>query len=234
LPETSIAVLPDWPDPELAAAARRRDEAAIRAIVRRHNQTLFRLARSILGDDHEAEDALQEAYVRGFERIASFRGESSLRTWLGRIVVNEALGRRRRRPGEALPVETLDTRGSADIIELPGLASHAADPERALATGEIRHVLDAAIDELPPDFRAVLVARLVEEMTVEETAQILDLKPETVKTRLHRARVLLRAGLEHRLGPALTRSFPFAGARCERMADRVAKRLAERAAEMAR
>jgi RNA polymerase sigma-70 factor (ECF subfamily) len=211
---------------ELVEAAKRNDEAAIRSIIRVHNRMLFRLARSILPSDDEAEDAVQAAYMRGFEGLASFRGEARLGTWLGRIVLNEALGRaRRQRPTVAL--DELESLPSADIIVFPASAN-AADPERAMAEQQTRHMLEQAIDELPEAFRTVLVARLIEEMSVDETARLLGLRPETVKTRLHRARVMLRSALEKQFGAALNDIYPFAGERCQRMADRVVAALRER------
>lgn len=208
---------------ELLARARRREEAAVRAIIRDNNRRLFRLARSIVRDDSEAEDVVQEGYVRAFTRLGEFRGESSLSTWLTRIVINEALGRlRRRRP--SVEWESIEAIGGteAQIIPFP---SSQPDPERAMAQREIHHLLERAIDALPEPFRVVLVARLVEEMSIEETAELLDLRPETVKTRLHRARRLLRDDLERQVGPMLTDVFPFDGARCERIADAVIARL---------
>ena len=208
---------------ELLARARRREEAAVRAIIRDNNRRLFRLARSIVRDDSEAEDVVQEGYVRAFTRLGEFRGESSLSTWLTRIVINEALGRlRRRRP--SVEWESIEAIGGteAQIIPFP---SSQPDPERAMAQREIHHLLERAIDALPEPFRVVLVARLVEEMSIEETAELLDLRPETVKTRLHRARRLLRDDLERQVGPMLTDVFPFDGARCERVADAVIARL---------
>jgi len=208
--DAALAAAAERSEAELVAAAKQRDEAAIRTIVRLYNQTLFRLARGIL-PDAEAEDAVQEAYLRAFRGLAEFRGEASLKTWLGRIVVNTAREHRRRhRPS----------------LALNGLESVAAlDPERRMAQDQIRRLLEQAIDELPPPFRAVVMARLLEEMSVEETAAVLDLKPETVKTRLHRARRLLRAAVEKRLGAVIGEAFPFGDARCRRMADRVVARL---------
>jgi RNA polymerase sigma-70 factor (ECF subfamily) len=206
----ALAVADEPSEAELVAGAKRRDEAAIRTIIRLHNQTLFRLARGILSDA-EAEDAVQEAYLRAFRGIAEFRGESSLKTWLGRIVVNTAREHlRRRRPSLALSgMETVT----------------ALDPERRMAQDQTRRLLEQAIEELSPAFRSVVVARLLEELSVEETAAILDLKPETVKTRLHRARRLLRAAIEKRLGAVLGEVFPFGDLRCRRMADRVVEGL---------
>lgn len=210
----------------LVEAARQHDEAAIRMIIQRHNRMLFRLARSVLPTDDEAEDAVQAAYVRGFTQLAGFRGDARLGTWLGRIVLNEALGRaRRNRP--TVGIEVLETAAAAEIIPFP-LAALPPDPERGMAQNQIRRVVEHAIDELPEAFRTVLVARLVEEMSVDDTARLLGLRPETVKTRLFRARALLRGALEKRLGAVLQEAFPFGGERCQRVADRVVAELRNR------
>jgi RNA polymerase sigma-70 factor (ECF subfamily) len=211
-------------DEALVALARLRDEPAIRALTRRYNRRLFRLARSILRNDAEAEDVVQEAWVRAFTALDSFRGEAAFSTWLTRIALNEALGRRRRqRP--TLDWETYgDAASEAEIINFP-VSAMVSDPERTMARSEIRDVLERSIDELPDAFRAVFVARIVEGLSVEETAELFTLKPETVKTRLHRARSLLREALDRQLGPALTETFPFGGRRCERMTEAVVNRL---------
>lgn len=211
-------------DEALVRLARLRDEPAIRALTQRYNRRLFRLARSILRNDAEAEDVVQEAWVRAFTALDGFRGEAAFSTWLTRIALNEALGRRRReRP--MLDWETYgDAASEAEIINFP-VSAMVSDPERTMARGEIRDVLERSIDELPDSFRAVFVARIVEGMTVEETAELFALKPETVKTRLHRARTLLQAALDRQLGPALTETFPFGGSRCERMTEMVVQRL---------
>jgi len=212
----------DPDDTELVRRARARDETAVRAIIRANNRRLYRLARGILRNDGEAEDVVQETYVRAFTHLDSFRGDSGLSTWLSRIAMNEALGRlRRRRPAvdlDALPQGALE----AQIIQFP-LA--AADPEKSMAQREIQHVVEHAIDELPEAFRLVFITRVIEGMNVEETAEILSLKPETVKTRLHRARTMLRANVESKIGPVVMEAFPFAGKRCERLTDAVLKRL---------
>ncbi len=207
-------------DADLVSRAKRKDEAAVRSLIQRYNRRLFRLARGIVRDDSEAEDVVQEAYVRAFTRLAEFRGESAFGTWLGRIVLNEALGRvrRRRRAAGWVSIDALEPNGR--IIPFP-LTSKQPDPERTMAQHEIRTVLERAIDDLPEAFRAVLVARLIEEMSVEDTAAVFGLRPETVKTRLHRARRLLQHALEKQIGPVLTDAFPFDGARCRRVADAV-------------
>ena len=222
MPKLQVKVGPAA-EADLVAGARQGEEAAVRAIIRHNNRRLFRVARAIVRDDSEAEDVVQESYVRAFTRLGDFRGESSLSTWLTRIVINEAYGRLRRRRATVdwTTVEAVPTI-EAQIIPFP---SPQLDPERTMAQHEISQLLERAIDALPDAFRVVLVARLIEEMSVEETAKLLSLRPETVKTRLHRARALLRADLERSVGPLFTEAFPFDGRRCERMADAVVERL---------
>ena len=211
-------------DAELVQRVRGRDEAAVRAIMQSNNRRLYRLARGILRNDSEAEDVVQETYVRAFTHLDSFRGDSSLATWLARIAMNEALGRlRRQRPGvewTSLPPGVLE----AQIIQFP-LSSPPEDPEKSMAQREIQHVVEHAIDDLPEAFRLVFITRVIEGMNVEETAEILGLKPETVKTRLHRARTMLRDNVEKKIGPVVLEAFPFAGRRCERLTEAVLKRL---------
>jgi RNA polymerase sigma-70 factor (ECF subfamily) len=211
-------------DESLVGLTRGRDEAAVRAITKRYNRRLFRIARSILRNDAEAEDVVQETYVRAFTGLDLFRGDAAFGTWITRIAMNEALGRLRRRR----PTVDWDTYGAnrhqAEIINFPASAAN-SDPEREMAQGEIRAVLENAIDELPDAFRVVFVARIVEGMSIEETADLFGLRPETVKTRLHRARLLLRTELDKQLGPALTSSFPFGGQRCERMTEALVRRI---------
>jgi RNA polymerase sigma-70 factor (ECF subfamily) len=215
----------DNDETDLIARARRKDASAVALIIRQNNQRLYRIARSILRDDFEAEDALQEAYIRAFTRLDLFRGESQLGTWLARIVMNEALGRlRRRKPTVAFETGTHEQETSAEIIRFP-LAHPELDPETTMAQREIRALLERAIDALPEAFRTVLVMRLIEGMSIEETAELLGIKPETVKTRLHRARREVKEEMEKQLGPALVDAFPFAGRRCERLTEAVLARL---------
>ena len=210
-------------DAGLVQRARDREEAAIRTLMQANNRRLFRLARGILRNDAEAEDVVQETWVRAFTHLDSFRGDSSFATWLSRIAMNEALGRlRRARPNvewTTLPSGTLE----AQIIQFPNSASE--DPEKSMAQREIRHVVEHAIDELPEAFRIVFITRVIEGMNVEETAELLDLKPETVKTRLHRARNMLKENVERKIGPVVMEAFPFAGRRCERLTEAVLRRL---------
>lgn len=212
-------------DSDLVQRVRERNEAAIRAMIQHHNRRLYRIARGILRDDSDAEDAVQETYLKAFSHFDEFRGEAGIGTWLCRIVMNESLERlRRRRPTVDWSTMDEEPKRTADIIRLP-FDNSRPDPERATAQRQIQELLERAIDELPEDFRIVLVARVIEDMSVEETAALLDIRPETVKTRLHRARHRLRASLEGRIGPVLKDVFPFEDPRCQRIADAVLHRL---------
>lgn len=208
-------------DADLVARALAREGQAFRAIMTRYNQRLYRLARGIVGRASEAEDVVQEAYVRAFRNLETFRGDSALSTWLSRIVINEALGRLRKakREGKVMDLETVQ----AEIIQFPGNASD--DPERTMAQRQILHLVEEATDKLPAAFRSVFVARVIEGLSMEETAELLGIKPQTVKTRLHRARQMVRQELDAQIGPVLMDAFPFAGRRCERLKDAVMQRL---------
>jgi RNA polymerase sigma-70 factor (ECF subfamily) len=206
--------LTELPDATLAERCLARDEDAIRELTRRHNQRLYRIARGILRSDLEAEDVVQDTYIRALDGLERFRGQSALGTWLVRIAINEALGRARRKKPEAL-----DAPPAAPVV----------DPETLMATAESRVMLERAIDDLPDAFRSVFVARMVEGLSIEETADLFGLRPETVKTRVHRARVRLRASLETQLGPAVRESFAFDGVRCDRLTDAVILRLRQQA-----
>lgn len=210
---------------ELVRLAQAGERDAFRVIMQRGNQRLFRIARSVVRDDAEAEDVVQEAYARAFAAIGGFRGEAGVMTWLTRITLNEARSRlRRRRPTVGLDqLEAAQNKG-ADVILFP--AAMAANPEEGAARSQIRRLIERAVDELPEAFRVVFIMREIEECTIEETAASLDLKPETVKTRLHRARRLLRTALEEELATTMTGAFPFLGARCERITHAVLERLA--------
>jgi len=208
---------------ELVAHAKAGRREAFVALMRRGNQRLFRVARAVLRDDGEAEDVLQEAYVRAFANLADFRGEASIFTWLTRIVLNEAHGRiRKRRPTVELAHLEAVQAEPGRILAFPGVD----DPEQGAARAEVRRLLERAIDELPEGFRVVFMLRDVQGLTVEETSDTLGVKPETVKTRLHRARRLLRQALDAELASTLTGAFPFLGPRCQRITDAVLARLA--------
>jgi RNA polymerase sigma-70 factor, ECF subfamily len=197
---------------------RRGEAGAFAHLMQQNNRRLYRLARSILRDDHEAEEAVQESYVRAFTHLEDFTGTGSLGGWLARIVTNEALGRLRRRR----PTEHLSSAAEADLRQGQG----APTPEQDVARAEIRRLIEQAIDKIPVDFRTVFILRAVEEMSIEETAATLGIPKETVKTRFHRANRLLRQALSERLESILDGVFPFAGARCESIQKNVLSRLA--------
>jgi len=209
-------------DADLIGRARARDESAIRAIIKVNNQRLYRLARGILRDDAEAEDVVQETYIRLFTHLEDFRGDYSLTTWLARIAINEALGRLRKR--KAALAANAGAQVSAQIIQFPQ-STDLNDPEKTMAQREIQRVVERAVDDLPDPFRLVFIARVMEGMSVEATAQLLDLNPVTVKTRLHRARTMLRDNVERQVGPVMLDAFPFAGARCDRLTEAVMTQL---------
>ncbi len=193
--------------------------------MRRYNQRLFRTARSILRDDAEAEDALQEAYLRAWRALGSFRAESRLSTWLVRIVTNEALGRLRRTSAPTIPLETAMT--SADPGTRAALTD-AADhgPEQAAMRAQARTTMEAHIDLLPDVYRTVFMLRGVEGMSIEEVALALEVPQATVRTRFFRARSLLRRSLASEMDTAIGDAFSFDGARCDRLVAEVLRRAA--------
>ena len=209
----------------LVERAKSGDQSAFRAIMEQHNRRLYRVARAVMKDNTEAEDVVQETYLSAFSNLPNFRGDFSLATWLTRIALNEALGRKRRQRA-TVTLENVETaqETSAQIVQFSTMNTE-TDPERSAAQREIRKLLERALDALPEPFRLVFVMRDVEEMSIEETASHLGIRRETVKTRLHRARRLLRQSLEGQLSSTLKDAFPFAGARCARVTAAVLSRL---------
>lgn len=211
-------------DLDLARRASAGDPQAFRTIMTTHNQALYRIARAVIRNDSEAEDVVQAAYVRAFSHLDSFRGEATLATWLSRITLNEALGRLRRKKRADKALRAEDPGIPAQIIPFPGGTS-SDDPERMMAQRQILQLVELATDNLPDVYRGVFMARVIEGRSVEDTAELLGIRPETVKTRLHRARLLVRKELEQQIGPVLLDAFPFAGRRCERLTAAVMERL---------
>ena len=212
-------------DAALVQWAQRGHREAFRHLMQRCNQRLFRIARGVVNDDSEAEDVVQEAYTHAFAKLASFRNESSLLTWMTRIVLNEAYGRlRQRRP--TIDIDTLESAQPNDhrVVAFPSRFG-SEDPAASAAREQIRHLLENAIDALPEPFRIVFILRDIEGCSVEETASSLEIRAETVKTRLHRARRQLRSALQDSLADALVDAFPFLGPRCDRMTNTMLKRL---------
>jgi RNA polymerase sigma-70 factor (ECF subfamily) len=198
------------------------DSAAFEILMRRHNGALFRTARAILRDDADAEDALQEAYLAAYRNLGAFRGDARLSTWLTRIVINQALGRLRARRRDNV-VGLHD-----DMGEPAGEAKDeapAASPELGALRAQLRRLLEREIDALPLAFRTAFMLREVEEMPIDEVAASLEIPPATVRTRVFRARAMLRAALAEELDLATGDVFAFAGARCDRIVAAVLARL---------
>jgi RNA polymerase sigma-70 factor (ECF subfamily) len=212
-------------DAEVARRCAARDRDAITHVLTSNNQRLFRAAWSILRNRAEAEDCVQAAYLSAFANIGPFEGRSSLSTWLTRIVINEALGRRRaeerrRRHLEKEGVAVLD-----DYRDALMRGSESDSPDAALAREQIRKLLEKAVGELPEPFRTVFVLREIEGLSSEDTAEILDIPVPTVKTRLFRGRRRLQNMLAPELGSALNGTFPFAGSDCAALTQRVLEQL---------
>ena len=199
---------------ELLERARQGQPDAFSTLVRRHDRYLYRVARSVLRDDDEAEDVVQQTFLQAFVNLVDFRGEANLRTWLTRIALNDALQRQRRQRSmvELDQLDTAQERVRSDLV-LSSLTS--PTPEQAAARNQVRETLERAIDDLPPAFRIVLIMRDVEEASVDETANALAIKPQTVRTRLHRARRMLRDSLGEQFTAVLKDVFPFERPRCD-------------------
>lgn len=212
----------DVEEAALLAGIRRGDREAVTQVLQTHNRTLWRLARSILRDDAEAEDVVQETYARAFASIDGFRGQARLGTWLARIALNEALGRLGRRRS------ALDVSDFAETLadDHPGsLVTAPPRPEHFAAQQEIRRMVEQAVDALPLPFRAAFVLRVVEQKSIEETADTLGIPAATVKTRLHRANEQLRLRLGADLAAVFDDAFPFGGMRCQRLTGTVLARV---------
>jgi RNA polymerase sigma-70 factor (ECF subfamily) len=228
--------MPTQPHPAAAAAVDDRaiadrvahgDHRAFEALMRLHNGKLFRIARATLGDDADAEDALQDAYLDAYRHIGEFRGEAALGTWLSRIVINRSLMRlrSRRRHSNVLPMSGGGSSEERDGVEVEVEDTVAASPQEVTLRGEVRRLLESKIDELPVAFRTVFVLREIEDMTVQETADCLSIPAATVRTRLFRARALLREAIARDLDASIGEVFAFAGARCDRIVAAVLERV---------
>lgn len=220
-------------DDDSDAAIRQRvvegEQAAFARLMRRHNRRLYRVARSILRDDAEAEDALQDAYIQAYRALPEFRGESSLATWLTRIVMNAAL-MRRRSAGRMAEVIELGAEPAMDAFCAAREADDPGQPEQAALRAQARGLIEAKIDALPEAFRTVFVLRAVEELSVDETGRLLGIPDATVRSRYFRARAMLREALARELDFALDDAFGFDGERCDRIVANVMRRLGEETA----
>jgi RNA polymerase sigma-70 factor (ECF subfamily) len=197
------------------------DRAGFEQLMRQYNRRLYRLARAVLRDDVEAEDALQDAYLAAYRSMDRFRGESTLSTWLSRLVLNECFGRLRRgaRRQKVIPMVS----PTQEMDSVPEQDSER--PDRVLARAQIRALLERKLDDLPEAFRLVFVLRSVEELSVEETAQTLGIPEATVRSRYFRAKGLLREALAQEIDLAERDIFEFGGCHCDRVVMRVLVRL---------
>lgn len=213
---------PALEDVELLQGVRARDARSFELLMRRYNRRLFRVARSLLGQDAEAEDAVQEAYLSAYRAAASFEGQASVRTWLTRIVVNECMTRLRRQGRRQsilhlVPMADGDGADKEAAMALDTVAGVNDSPERLAMRSQLRALLERRIDELPPDFRVVFIMRSVEDLSVEEAAACLHIPQATVRSRHFRARSLLRESLAQDMDLAERGVFDFDGERCDRI-----------------
>jgi RNA polymerase sigma-70 factor, ECF subfamily len=208
-------------DAEIVSRVRAGETALYEILMRRHNQRMFRIARGILGNDAEAEDVMQEAYVRAFVHLDQFEGRAKFSTWLARIAVHECLARLRRREG----TEEIDAAPGWEERHLDALPRQ-RDPEMICSNEELRRVLETAVDRLPEGYRAVFVLREIEELSTHETAEALGITGRAAKIRLHRARAALRKQIYHLAGAGASSAFPLHLERCDRVVSAVFKRLA--------
>jgi RNA polymerase sigma-70 factor, ECF subfamily len=209
-------------DEEIVDRVKAGDTALYEIIMRRYNQRLYRVARSILHDDAEAEDVMQDAYVRAYQHLDQFAGRAAFSTWLTRIAVHEALSRLRRR-NRNQPLEEAGQDGKLSM----NLAETSPDPEESASRTELGQLLEEAVLGLPEPYRTVIMLRDVEGLSTAETAAALDLTEENVKVRLHRGRAMARGWIFDRVGTTARDAFPFMGVRCDRVVRDVLARLAE-------
>jgi RNA polymerase sigma-70 factor, ECF subfamily len=212
----------NWTDEEIVERVKAGETALYEIIMRRYNQRLYRVARSILRDDAEAEDVMQDAYVRAYQHLHQFAGRAQFSTWLTRIAVHEALGRVRLRDRQQ-PMD--ETEHDGEIFMNTGNTS--VDPEQSASRAELGQLLEEAVLGLPEQYRTVLMLRDVEELSTSETAEALELSEENVKVQLHRGRAMVRGWLFRRVGARGKNAFPFMGERCDRVVHGVFARLGE-------
>jgi RNA polymerase sigma-70 factor (ECF subfamily) len=201
------------------------DSASFELIMRRYNRRLYRIARSVLRNDADAEDVVQDAYIRAYEHMAAFAEKGPFSAWLAKIALNEALGRLRGADAASHRVSIDDPGESREANYMATMISTLPSPELSAAREELRGLLETAIDALPDAYRMTFIMCGVEEMSVAETAACLDVEPATVKTRYHRARNILREQLSSLVDSAAGEVFAFDGARCDRIVTGVFLRL---------
>jgi len=214
-------------DEEVVARVLAGETSMFEVVMRRYNQRLYRVARAILRNDGEAEDVMQDAYVRAYEHLDQLAGRAKFSTWLTRIAVHEALTRQRR--GRYQELEPMSEGDGGDPMD--GFASMALNPEEQASNSQIRSLLEEAVEKLPDAYRTVFMLRDVEEMSTTDTANVLEISEENVKVRLHRARALLRKSLYARAGMERKEAFNFHAVRCDRIVKNVFERIKKQASE---
>ena len=215
-----MTVMMNLTDEELVPRIVSGDRALFEILMRRHNQRIYRAVRAVLHTDADAEDVMQEAYLSAYQHLHQFEGRAKFSTWLTRIAVNSALARRGKREGNGMT--------DSDDDSLEALESVAPDPEQETLAGELREVMEREVAALPDSFRSTFILREVEGLSTTETAEVLGISEDLVKTRLHRARTALRDRLYRRAGISLESLFSFGNTRCDRVVAAVMSRLAER------
>lgn len=215
---------PDASDVELVLLGAQGSHTAFEFIMRRYNRLLFRTARSIVDNDADAEEVLQEAYMQAWQALGRFRAEAKLSTWLVRIVINAALGRRRRRGAQLVPL-SIDAVLDQPEMQRMLMTNPKQHPDQHAIRVELRTMLEARIDQLPDMYRTVFMLRAVEELTTAEVAEALQLPEATVRTRFFRARSLLREGLASDVDASLDEVFAFDGERCDRIVTQVLEKI---------
>jgi len=215
LPEADALPFPTLSDSEIVRRVRAGDLASFEILIRRHNQRLYRAARAILRDETEVEDVMQQAYINAFTHLHQFEERSRFSTWLTRIAVNEAIGRRQR----------MQQATHANGDEVATATSPQPTPEHLAYAGELKQLLEEAVDGLPDAYRVVFMLRDIEGLSTSETGEALDLGDEAVKTRLHRARAMLRHAVASRIGDAAVSAFRFHAPRCDRVVAAVLSRI---------
>ena len=216
--EVSTPTAAEWSDKEIIDRVLAGDTPAYELLMRRYNQRLYRLIRSILRDETEAEDVMQEAYIRGFYKLGQYEGRSTFSTWIGHIAVNEALARL----GKAKRMEYRDFTASEEI---PIVVDHAMNPEEQSASREAHALLERAILALPEKYRTVLMMHDVEQMSTDETAALLETTEQAIRVRLHRGRALVRRKLFAMVGATSASAFQFQAPRCDRVVKGVLARI---------
>jgi RNA polymerase sigma-70 factor, ECF subfamily len=209
------------PDLEVVDRVRAGETGLYELLMRRYNRRLYRTIRSVVTDETEAEDVLQESWVRAYEHLSQFSGQAHFATWVTRIAFYEALARNRK----SKRWTPLENQAGEIMPEANRTLTTSATPETQAMQGQLGQMLQAAVDALPEAYRSVFVLREVEQLSTSETAECLGLSEEAVKTRLHRSRALLRRDLENRIGPAIAEAYAFLGVRCDRTVVRVLERI---------